>query len=130
MQPIRVVTAELPRILNDIIGSVLEANDDIRVVGRADNHSELRELTHRFRPDVVIMGLDEPGVAGVGWEVYAGDPLLRVLGVAGEGRQIFVYELRPHRTALGELSPEDLTATVRRLANERLAAGAGTEMRQ
>jgi DNA-binding NarL/FixJ family response regulator len=130
LQRIRVVTAELSRILNDIIGSVLEANGDIRVVGKAGNRSELLELTRRFRPDVVIMGLDEPGVANVGWDLFVGDPLLRVLGVVGEGRQILMYELRPHRTPLGELSPEELIAAVRRMADARFAASAESGIRQ
>lgn len=126
MQPIRVVTGELPRILSDIIGTVLESAGDIRVVGEAVNHAELLELTRSLRPDVVIMGLDESGLPGFGWDLYAGDPLLRVLGVMGEGRQTFVYELRPHRTPLGELSPQELVAAVRRMADARSSASIGS----
>jgi DNA-binding NarL/FixJ family response regulator len=126
LQPIRVVTGELPRILSDIIGTVLESAGDIRVVGEAVNHAELLELTRSLRPDVVIMGLDESGLPGFGWDLYAGDPLLRVLGVMGEGRQTFVYELRPHRTPLGELSPEELVAAVRRMADARSSASIGS----
>jgi hypothetical protein len=124
-----VVTAELPRILNDIIGTVFDSAGDIQVVGRATRYSDLVELTHELHPDVVIMGMDDLGPAVIGWDLFAGDPLLRVLGVVGEGRQTFGFELRPQRAALGELSPNDLVAAVRRMAEGRLAAraaGGGT----
>ena len=130
LQPIRVVTAELPRILNDIIGSVFESAGDIRLIGQAASHSELLELACRLRPDVVIVGMEESGPPAFGWDLYINDPLLRVMGVMGEGRQTFVYELRPHRTVLGELSPQELIAAVRRMADARLATTAESEIRQ
>lgn len=126
MQVIRVVTAELPRMLNDIIGSVLEADGDIEVVGEASDPSQLNELLRRRHPDVAILGLENSGLTRFGWELFAADPQLRVLGVLGEGRQTYAYELRPHRTPLGELSPEELTAAVRRLADARHAASIGS----
>jgi DNA-binding NarL/FixJ family response regulator len=126
LQPFRVLTGELPGILNDLIGTLLEAEGDIRVIGKARNRSELRELTRRVRPDVIIIGVEEPNATAVGWDLYAGDPLVRVLGVVGEGRQTFVYELRLHRTALGELSPQELIAAVRRMAHTRSASQTGS----
>jgi DNA-binding NarL/FixJ family response regulator len=122
---IRVLTAELPGILNDIIGSVLQAAGDIEVVGRAASYPELVALARRLHPNVVIMELDESGPPGLGWDLYLNDPLLRVLGVVDEGRQTFVYELRPHRTALGELSPEALVAAVRRISGGQPSLSVG-----
>ncbi len=114
-------------MLNDIIGSVLEADGDIEVVGEASDPSQLLELLRRRHPDVAILGLDDSGLSRFGWELFAADPLLRVLGVFGEGRQSNAYELRPNRTPLGELSPEELTAAVRRLADARRAANIGSD---
>jgi len=125
LQPIRVITAELPGLLHDIIGDVLESAGDIRLIGQAANHGELLELARQLSPDVVIMGLDESGPPGFGWDLYINNPLLRVLGIVGEGCQTFVYELRPHRTPLGELSPEALVAAVRSVADARSSVGAG-----
>lgn len=119
LQPIRVVTAELPRMLSQIMGAFLESANDIEQVGMAESQADLLELTRRLRPDVVIMGLDSADMASMRWSLFTGDPQLRVLGVVGEGRQTFVYELRPHRTPLGELSPEELLTAVRRSAAAR-----------
>ena len=110
-------------MLSDIIGTVLESAGDIRVVGAAYTPAQLQELTRRLRPDVVIIGLDTPVFPEYGWELYATDPFLRVLGVVGEGRQTFIYELRPHQSPLGELSPDELIAVVRRMADSRASAG-------
>lgn len=113
-------------MLNDIIGSVFEAEGDIEFVGQASDRMHLLELVRRWHPDVVILGLDDTGLSRFGWELFATDPLLRVLGVVREGRQTYGYELRPHRTRLGELSPEGLTAAVRRMAKARSAASIGS----
>ncbi len=126
MQSIRVVTAALPRILSDIIRTVFESAGDIRLIGQAANYAELLDLARRLHPDVVIMGMDESGPPDLGWDLYGNDPRLRVLGVVGEGRQTFVYELRPQRTPLGELSPDELVSAVRRLADARSSASIGS----
>lgn len=123
-QPISVITAELPGLLHDIVDAVLESAGDIRLIGQAANHGELLALARQLSPDVVIMGLDESGPPGAGWDLYINNPLLRVLGIVGEGRQTFVYELRPHRTPLGELSPETLVAAVRSVGDTRSSIGA------
>lgn len=128
LQPIRVVTAELPRILNDIIGNVLESAGDIHVIAQAASQADLLDMARRLHPDVIIMGVDDVGLPRFGWDLYVSDPHLRVLGVVGEGRQTFVYELRPHQTALGELSPEGLVDAVRRIADARVAASARGEI--
>lgn len=125
LQQIRVVTAELPQILSDIIGTVFESAGDIHMVGHATSRAELLELAQQLHPDVVILGMADSVPTALSWDLYASDPLLRVLGVVGDGRQTFVYELRPHRTPLGELSPDALVAAVRRMSTSRLAASMG-----
>ena len=40
-------------------------------------------------------------------------PRLRVLAVAGHGREAFLYELRPTRTPLGEVSPRAIVEAIR-----------------
>jgi DNA-binding NarL/FixJ family response regulator len=114
-----VVTAELSGLLYDIVGAALESAADIRLIGHAANHGELLELAQKLSPDVVITRLDESGPPDCGWDLYISNPRLRILGVVGEGRQAFVYELRPYQTPLGELSPDALVAAVRSVPNAR-----------
>jgi DNA-binding NarL/FixJ family response regulator len=129
VQPIRLITSELTGILDGIVEKVLQSAGDIEVLARARNRAELIELLRTRHPDVVILGLESTTAADIGWELYVGDPMLRVIGIVADGRQAFVYELRPHRMSLGELSPDDLVTVVRRVADARIAAAAGGGVR-
>jgi hypothetical protein len=54
-----------------------------------------------------------------GWEALLFDrPRLRLLGISGDGSSGWIYELRPHREALGNVSPGELIAAVRRPRTE------------
>lgn len=44
---------------------ILEAHDDIDVVGEAENGSQAIAQTHELRPDVVLMDIRMPGVDGI-----------------------------------------------------------------
>ena len=46
-------------------------------------------------------------------------PRISVLVIAASGRTAAMYELRPHRMPLGEVTPAGLIAAIRRSAHER-----------
>ena len=59
----------------------------------------------RARPDIVVLGGDDPTLAA---ELLGQSPRLKVLAVADEGQDSWLYGLRPERTRLGDLSPTRL----------------------
>lgn len=119
MPPTRVVTAELPRMLQEIIGAVLAADDDIDVVAHAVTRRDLQRIVGLRSVDVVVIGLDGEALPDIGRELFAEDPSVTVLGMVAEGRHAFLYELRPHCVPLGAVSPETLAAAVRERARGR-----------
>ncbi|HET6694209.1 MAG TPA: response regulator transcription factor [Pedococcus sp.] len=62
---IRVVLADDQALLRAGIRALLEAEDDIEVVGEAANGAEAVDLTHALRPDVVLMDIRMPGMDGL-----------------------------------------------------------------
>ena len=89
------------------------------MVGQVATAAELIEMSRRHHPDLVIIAIREGAPPPFGWELFAADPRPRVLGIASEGREGFVYELRPYRMPIGELSPETLVNAVRRVSDVR-----------
>jgi DNA-binding NarL/FixJ family response regulator len=63
--PIRVVLCDDHVLVRDGLERVLEATDDLEVVGHASDGAEAVEATLRLQPDVVLMDLVMPGVDGV-----------------------------------------------------------------
>jgi two-component system, NarL family, response regulator DesR len=62
---IRIVIAEEQQMLLGAIGSLLNLEDDMEVVGQVCNRDEAITLVHQLQPDVCIMDIDMPGQYGL-----------------------------------------------------------------
>jgi two-component system, NarL family, response regulator DesR len=62
---IRIVIAEDQELLLGAIGSLLDLEDDMEVVGLASNGEEALRLVHQLKPDVCIMDLEMPKKTGI-----------------------------------------------------------------
>jgi two-component system, NarL family, response regulator DesR len=64
-QPIRVLLAEDQRMVLGALAALLELEDDIDVVGRAESGDEALLLAAEQRPDVVLTDIEMPGMSGL-----------------------------------------------------------------
>src|SRR5262245_33055030 len=94
---IRVVLAEMPPMLRDIVRDTLQRAPDMAVVAEVDRGMPLREALEAFKPDVVIVGTSEPADSALPKQLLLAMPQARVLMLAMSGRSAVMYELRPHR---------------------------------
>ncbi|PKG23379.1 response regulator transcription factor [Niallia nealsonii] len=62
---IKIVIAEDQRMLLGALGSLLDLEDDMTVVGKANNGMEAIELVKKLRPDICIMDIEMPGKTGL-----------------------------------------------------------------
>jgi len=62
---IRIVLAEDQRMLLGALGSLLDLEDDMEVVGKAHNGEEVITLVHDLNPDVCIMDIEMPSKTGL-----------------------------------------------------------------
>lgn len=62
---IRIVLAEDQRMLLGALGSLLELEDDMEVVGQANNGQEALELVHTHSPDICITDIEMPQMTGI-----------------------------------------------------------------
>ncbi len=62
---IRIVIAEDQEMLLEAIGSLLNLEDDMEVVGQAGNGEEALKLVHRLQPDVCLLDIEMPGKSGL-----------------------------------------------------------------
>ena len=100
--PVRVALLDLPRMLNEIVKEILDQAEDVTVV-EAGNEPD---------PDVYIVGAQQDELPPVGLAQLERQPRAKVLTIDRNGRDAHLYELRPHRTPLGELSTDTLLAAV------------------
>jgi hypothetical protein len=91
-------------MLRSLLVSLLAAAPEVTVLEDADPDEAA---------DVVVLSQPDPENEAVPISMLLRSPRSRVLALAADARRAVLYELRPHRTALGELSPGALLAAVR-----------------
>ena len=104
---IRVLLSQMPQILRDILEHAVRRQPDLELIHDA------------VAPDVVILGATSLDLIRMPLSVLEKWPGARVMIVTpGEG-DAALFELRPHVTALGRVSPTELIERIRQSAANR-----------
>jgi hypothetical protein len=109
----RIVLADLTQLLADMVERAVESADDLVVVGRTRSLTELPGVANSTTADVVIAGLDAPGLVPACRQMLFERPRAMVLGVVEDLGRTFLYVLRPEEIDLGELSPAEMVQVIR-----------------
>jgi DNA-binding NarL/FixJ family response regulator len=112
VEHIRVLMSGMPRILRDIVAQLIAEQPDMRVVGTFADDIALDALAD-LEPDVIVLGSDGAGTPALCRGLVQQRPALKVLAVQMDGRRTWLYEMRPHQTLIGEISPATLLDTIR-----------------
>jgi chemotaxis response regulator CheB len=57
---IRVLVANRPRLMRDLVLATITDQPDIEVLGEVENESDIRSAIQRMQPDCLIIALDRP----------------------------------------------------------------------
>src|SRR5262249_14360292 len=116
---IRVLLADDQALMRAGFRALLDAEDDLEVVGEAADGASAVELSRRLRPDVVLMDVQMPGLNGIeATRRIAADPDLaavRVLILTNYGLDSYVFAaLRAGASGflLKDAAPADLLQAV------------------
>jgi hypothetical protein len=115
---IRVMFEEMPKMLREIIEHALGEATDVEVLD-----PQLARADAGTAPDVVLLGTDGPHSLNAA-SVLARYPRARVIAIETSGRHTAVYELKPHRIEVGQLSPAGVVELIR--TTVRGATGRGS----
>ncbi len=110
LECIRIVLIDMPPLLRDIVRDAIAREPDLDVVAEHEV-ARLREAVEQDEPDFVIVGTD--AASETVRSVVADRCRVRALEVQSDGKESVLYELRPHRVPLGEISPATLVQTIR-----------------
>ena len=85
MKRVRVLIANRPRLMRELVIATISDQPDIEVVGEVTDHGDLTEMVEQAQPDVLILTMDEPekrlGLCGFLLGRY---PQMRILALAPE----------------------------------------------
>src|ERR1700733_15292653 len=92
MKRVRVLVANQPRLMRELIMTTIADQADIELVGEVTNPKEIAEAVEHVRPDVLILGMDKQG----GSHEQCGfllvrHPEMKILTLAPEENRALVY---------------------------------------
>jgi DNA-binding NarL/FixJ family response regulator len=109
--PFRILVFDLPPLLRDLVRRALDSSDDIAsTTATAD---ALEEAVAAAKPDAVIVPLEDASLSGESRRFLEERARVRVLGLGLRDGRAVLYELRPERSELGEVSPDEFAQAVR-----------------
>jgi chemotaxis response regulator CheB len=89
---IRVLVANRPRLMRELILTTFADQPDIEIVGEVGDESEIFESVKRTLPNFVVIALDQPGKRpAICDELLREHPEVRVIAVAPERNSIVYY---------------------------------------
>lgn len=112
---VRVLLLGLQGLLHDVIKDVLDRAPDLTVVAEPSNPAELPDAVRRTGAEVVVCALDEATAEQVGVRVLEPHARMKVVAIQDDGRRAVLWELRPNRREIGDLSIPEFVETVRHL---------------
>jgi DNA-binding NarL/FixJ family response regulator len=115
VQKQRVLVANRPRLMRDLVLGTIRDQPDIEVVGETEDEAEITELVERMRPDYLIVGVDEqetrPALCGFLLGRY---PQMKILAVgADRNRSIFYWAFIDIRSKPVETSEQGMLSVLR-----------------
>ena len=112
---IRVLVANRPRLMRELILTTFADQPDIEIVGEVGDESEIAESVKRTLPNFVVIALDHPGKRpAICDELLREHPEVRVIAVAPEKNSIVYYwaSLNIHSNDI-EASEEGILSAMR-----------------
>ena len=113
MRQIRVLLARMPRMLLDILSNIVASEPDMVVAGWVKDDEDLLAATRRARASVILVGRAAEDEQEKYASLLRARPKLKVVAIAGDGKTSLLYELRPQRVPLGEISADALRKAIR-----------------
>jgi DNA-binding NarL/FixJ family response regulator len=92
MQRIRVLIATRPRLMRELISTMIADQPDIELVGEVGNEEDLAEAVADTRPDVLIVPMDDRDKYSVQCGFLLGRyPEMKILALAPEQNRALFY---------------------------------------
>jgi chemotaxis response regulator CheB len=105
---VRTLTVTVSPLLADLVKAVLQQHLILDVVEVLSTRHRLTERLQDICPDLVLLGLLNGEDDACAIPILAALLSVRILVLAANGAQAWLYEAGPHRTVLPRLSSSDL----------------------
>jgi len=119
MKRIRVLVANQPRLMRELIMATIADQRDIELVGEVGKRQDLADAVAQSRPDVLILGIDDQDKYRAQCGFLLGRyPEMKIIALAAEqNRALFYWAIVDIRSTAVESSEEGLLKAMRQRAS-------------
>lgn len=119
MAPIRTAMIGMSPMFRDIVKRSLARHVTLEVILEMKAHESLDRLKD-LAPELVLICLNPAFRDDIGEKILRALPAARVIVFSRDKRDGYLYETRPTRATLSDISPEKLVKAIDRSLNSRL----------
>jgi chemotaxis response regulator CheB len=116
LERLRIIVVDMPRLVRDMIERAIVAEPDMALSAVLESPRQLAQVARAERPHFVILGITGKTLPTECREMLSEQPTIRLLGIEATAGDGHLYELRPHREPLGEITPSHVVAAIRAAA--------------
>ena len=92
MKPIRVLVANRPRLMRELMVATISEQPDIEIVGEVEEESQLMSAVEKTRPDFMIVALEEFNeIPAVCHSILQNYPKMKVIAVSSDRNSSMFY---------------------------------------
>ena len=115
MQRVRVLVANRPRLMRELVLATIADQPDIEIMGEVGDDSEIIQIVNECKPDFVVLALDKSGQRPlVCDELLQKHPHMKVLALAPERNStLFFWSVVQIHSASIENSQESILSILR-----------------
>jgi len=115
MQRVRVLVANRPRLMRELVLATIADQPDIEIMGEVGDDSEIIQIVNECKPDFVVLALDKSGQRPlVCDELLQKHPHMKILALAPERNStLFFWSVVQIHSASIENSQESILSILR-----------------
>jgi DNA-binding NarL/FixJ family response regulator len=92
MKTIRVLVANRPRLLRELVLATISEQPDIEIVGEVQDEGEIRHAAEQFQPDFLIVALGgSDRLPDICYSVIENHPQIKIIAIAPDRESTLFY---------------------------------------
>lgn len=113
MKKIRILLANRPQMMRELVREMIKRQSDMEVVGEVLNPVDLLVAVRESEADAVILALKDSREVGLCSHLLTGYPNLTIVGLTSDGKNAFIEQLCPRRVEIVDPSEKSILNALR-----------------